>query len=134
VARQRFNMLLLSIFAGIALILAAIGIYGLMSYSVEQQTQELGIRMALGADKPRIIRLIVRQGMLPALIGVAAGLAIAFGVTRLLGTLLYEVKATDPFTFIGVALILLSVALFSTYVPALRATRVDPAAALRDEA
>ncbi len=133
-ARQRFNMLLLSIFAAIALALAAIGIYGLMSYSVEQQTQELGIRMALGAARHDILRLIVRQGMTPAVIGVIAGVAIAFGLTRLLASLLYGVKANDPLTFGGVALALTAIALFSTYIPALRATRVDPALALRDEA
>src|SRR5579883_1523989 len=133
VARQRFNMLLLSIFAGIALILAAIGIYGLMSYSVEQQTQELGIRMALGAGRAEVLRLIVRQGMIPAIAGVAVGLAIAFALTQLLSTLLYGVKPNDPLTYASVALVLLLVALFSTWVPALRAARIDPATALRDE-
>ncbi len=133
VARQHFNMLLLSIFAGIALILAAIGIYGLMSYSVEQQTQELGIRMALGAGKNHVLNLVMRQGMTPAVIGVAAGLAIAFGLTRLLASLLYGVKATDPVTFASVALVLLAVALSATYIPARRAMGVDPAVALRDE-
>ena len=133
VARQQFNMLLLSIFAVIALALAAIGIYGLMSYSVEQQTQELGIRMALGAGKQDILRLIVRQGMTPAIIGVLAGLGIAFGLTRVLASLLYGVKASDPLTFGAVALVLTAIALFSTYIPARRAARVDPALALRDE-
>ncbi len=133
VARQHFNMVLLSIFAGIALVLAAIGIYGLMSYSVEQQTQELGIRMALGAGKQDIVRLIVQQGMTPALIGVFAGLAIAFGLTRLLASLLFGVQASDPLTFGAVALVLTAIALLSTYIPAVRATRVDPALALRDE-
>ncbi len=133
VARQQFNMLLLSIFAVIALALAALGIYGLMSYSVEQQTQELGIRMALGAAKQDIVRLIVRQGMTPALIGVVAGVAIAFGLTRVLASLLYGVKASDPLTFGAVALVLTAIALFSTYIPARRAARVDPALALRHE-
>lgn len=133
VARQHFNMLLLSIFAAIALILAAIGIYGLMSYSVEQQTQELGIRMALGAGKNQVLNLILRQGMTPALIGIAAGLGIAFGLTRLLASLLYGVKATDPVTFSAVALILVTVAFSATYIPARRAMAVDPAIALRDE-
>ncbi len=132
-ARQNFNMLLLSIFAGIALVLAAIGIYGLMSYSVQQQTQELGIRMALGAGRQEVLKLIIRQGMMPACIGVGAGLAIAFGLTRLLASLLYGVKASDPLTFALVAAILTGVALFSTYVPARRAMNVDPVIALRDE-
>jgi ABC-type antimicrobial peptide transport system permease subunit len=132
-ARQNFNMVLLSIFAGIALILAAIGIYGLMSYSVEQQTQELGIRMALGADKIQLLRLIVKQGMLPALFGVAAGLAIAFGVTRLLASLLYGVKPTDPASFLLVAIVLTAVALAATYLPARRAMNLDPVVALREE-
>jgi predicted permease len=132
-SRQNFNMVLLSIFAGIALILAAIGIYGLMSYSVEQQTQELGIRMALGADKMQLLQLIVKQGMMPALFGVAAGLAIAFGVTRLLASLLYGVKATDPASFLLVAVVLTTVALAATYLPARRAMNVDPVVALREE-
>ena len=133
VARQHFNMLLLSLFAAVALLLASVGIYGVISYMVEQQTQELGIRMALGAGKHDILRLIMGQGMTPALMGVAAGLAIAFGVTRLLASLLYGVKASDPFTFGSVSLLLLVVALFATYIPARRAMRVDPVVALRDE-
>lgn len=133
VSRQGFNMLLLSIFAGIALVLAAIGIYGLMSYSVEQQTQELGIRMALGAGKQDVLKLIIKQGMTPACIGVAAGVAVAFGITRLLASLLYGVKASDPLTFVMVALALTAVALFATYIPARRAVRVDPVVALREE-
>jgi ABC-type antimicrobial peptide transport system permease subunit len=133
VSRQHFNMLLLTIFAAIALVLAAIGIYGLMSYSVEQQTQELGIRMALGAGKEQVLKLMVRQGMMPVGIGVAAGLAIAFGVTRLLSSLLYGVKPSDPLTFGGVAVVLTSVALFAIYIPARRAMKVDPLVALRNE-
>jgi len=133
VSRQSFNMLLLSIFAGIALVLAAIGIYGLMSYAVEQQTQELGIRMALGAGRAQVLKLIVKQGMTPAVFGVVVGLAIAFAITRVLGSLLYGVKASDPFTFALVAAILTAVALFATYIPARRATAVDPVIALRQE-
>jgi putative ABC transport system permease protein len=133
VSRQHFNMLLLSIFAAIALVLAAIGIYGLMSYSVEQQTQELGIRMALGAGKEQVLKLIVGQGMLPVGIGVAVGLGIAFGVTRLLSSLLFGVKPSDPLTFGGVAAVLTVVALFAIYIPARRAMKVDPVVALRNE-
>ncbi|HMF75532.1 MAG TPA: ABC transporter permease [Bryobacteraceae bacterium] len=129
-ARQNFNMLLLSIFAGIALVLAAIGIYGLMSYSVQQQTPEFGIRMALGAGKQDLLRLIIKQGMTPALFGVAAGLAIAFGVTRLLASLLYGIKPYDPLSFAVVALTLSVVALFATYLPARKVGRTNPTALL----
>jgi predicted permease len=134
VSRQHFNMLLLSIFAGIALVLAAIGIYGLMSYTVEQQTQELGIRMALGAGQREILALVVREGMTPTLIGVATGILIAFGLTKVLASLLYGVKASDPLTFGTVAAILLIVAFVSTCLPARQAAKVDPAQALRTEA
>jgi ABC-type antimicrobial peptide transport system permease subunit len=133
VSRQNFNMLLLSIFAGIALVLAAIGIYGLMSYSVEQQTKELGVRMALGASKSDVLKLILKQGMTPACLGVLAGLGIAYGLTRLLASLLYGVKANDPLTFGLVAVALTGVALFASYVPARRAVRLDPLAALRED-
>jgi predicted permease len=132
-ARQNFNMLLLSIFAGCALLLAAIGIYGLMSYSVQQQTPELGVRIALGANKSTLLGLVLRQGMTPALIGVAVGLAAAFGVTRLLASLLYGVQPTDPLSFIGVALILTLVAILAVLIPARRAMSVDPLTALRTE-
>ncbi len=133
VSRQTFNMTLLSIFAAIALLLAAIGIYGLMSYAVAQQTQEFGIRMALGADRPDLLRLILKQGMKPATAGVIAGLLMALAATRLLSSLLFGVKTYDPFTFGTVAVLLLFVALFSTYLPARRAMKVDPAVALRNE-
>jgi putative ABC transport system permease protein len=132
-ARQNFNMLLLTIFAGLALLLASIGIYGLMSYTVEQRTQEFGIRMALGAGRNDMLRLVVRQGMLLAGIGLAVGLAASFGVNRLLANLLFGVKTTDPMTYVAVAVILVSVALLATYIPARRAMKIDPLIALRYE-
>jgi putative ABC transport system permease protein len=132
-ARQNFNMLLLTIFAGVALVLAAIGIYGLMSYSVEQQTAELGIRMALGASKPDLFRLVVKQGMAPALIGVGGGVLLALFATRLLQNLLFGVKPYDPLSFAGVAIVLSGVALLSVYLPARRAMSLDPLIALRQE-
>ncbi len=132
-ARQSFNMLLLAIFAGLALLLAAIGIYGLMSYTVEQRTQEIGIRMALGAGRGDMLKLIVRQGMILAGVGVVIGLAAAFGLTRVLASLLFGVKTTDPVTYVAVGGILLAVALLATYIPARRATQIDPLIALRYE-
>jgi predicted permease len=132
-SRQNFNMFLLSIFAVSALLLAAIGIYGLMSYAVQQQTQEIGVRMALGADKSSMLLLVLRQGMTPALIGVMAGLAGAFGLTRLMESLLYGVKPADPLSFFGVAAILLLVAGIAVLIPARRAMSVDPVTALRAE-
>jgi ABC-type antimicrobial peptide transport system permease subunit len=131
VARQNFNMVLLTIFAAIALLLAAIGIYGLMAYSVEQRTQEIGIRMALGAARADMLRLVVAQGMKLVGAGVAIGAALAYGVTRLLESLLFGVKASDPLTFAVVAAILTLVALIATVIPARRASTVAPLEALR---
>jgi predicted permease len=132
-ARQRFNMLLLTIFGSVALLLAAIGIYGLMAYSVEQRTQEMGIRMALGADRTAIRNLVVWHGMRLAIIGVAVGIAAAFGLTRLIATFLFGVKPWDPAVFLAAPLLLSTVALFAVWLPATRASKVDPMRALRME-
>ena len=132
-ARQDFNMLLLSVFAGAALLLAAIGIYGLMAYSVEQRTQEIGIRMALGAETGDVRRMVVRQGMTLAVIGVVIGVAAAFGLTRFIASFLFGVQAWDPAVFTIVPVVLSAVALLAVWFPARRATRIDPLDALRYE-
>src|SRR4029453_4830644 len=131
VARQRFSMLLLGVFAGLAMVLAAVGIYGVMSYSVAQRTREIGIRMALGAQRSDVMKMTIGQGLRLVLTGVAIGLAAAFVLTRVMSTLLFGVSPTDPVTFISISIVLVSVAVLSSYVPALRATRVDPMFALR---
>jgi putative ABC transport system permease protein len=132
-ARQSFNMLLLTIFGGIALVLAAIGIYGLMAYSVAQRTQEMGIRMALGADRRTIRKLVVWHGMKLTIVGVVLGIAAAFGLTRLMASLLFGVKTWDPAVFVTVPLILSAVAFLAVWLPATRASRLDPMQALRVE-
>lgn len=132
-ARQDFNMLLLTIFGGSALILAAIGIYGLMAYSVQQRTQEIGIRMAMGADRARITKMVVWQGMRLTLVGVVIGIGAAFGLTKLVASLLYGVKQWDPLVFVSVPLVLSAVALFAVWLPALRASKLNPMEALRTE-
>ena len=132
-ARPRFNTLLLSIFAGTALVLTAIGIYGVLAYSVAQRTNEIGIRIALGAGKSSIFRLIVGQAMTLVGISVVIGLAGAFAATRLLNSLLFGVGASDPLTFISIVFLVSAVAFVAAWVPARRATRVDPIIALRAE-
>jgi putative ABC transport system permease protein len=133
ISRQRFSMMLLSIFGASALLMAAIGIYGFMAYSVQQRTQELGIRMALGAQAPNIRNMVVRQGMILAGIGVVIGIVGAFGLTRFLADFLFGVKAWDPTAFVVTPLVLSAVALVAVWIPAYRATRVDPMTALRFE-
>jgi ABC-type antimicrobial peptide transport system permease subunit len=132
-AERRFSMILFGVFAALALLLASVGIYGVISYVVGQRTHEIGIRMALGARRPDILRLILAGASRLALIGVAVGLVSALGLTRLMAKLLYGVGPRDPLTFIAVPAILISVALLASYLPARRATKVDPTTALRYE-
>ncbi len=132
-AQPRFNTLLLAVFATVALILAAIGVYGVMNYSVSQRTHEIGIRMAMGGEAKHIIKLVVGQGLKLVGVGVAVGVAGALAITRLMSGLLFDVSASDPLTFAAIALLLIAVAILACYIPARRATKVDPMIALRYE-
>jgi putative ABC transport system permease protein len=133
VSPRRFSSVLVAIFAGLALLLAAIGIYGVMSYTVSQRTQELGVRIALGAQTVDVRRMILGQSLKLTLVGIAIGLAGAFGVARFLASLVFGVGTHDVATFLGVALLLVLVALAAAWIPARRAMRVDPMVALRHE-
>ncbi|MFN0120061.1 MAG: FtsX-like permease family protein, partial [Blastocatellia bacterium] len=132
-APQRFRTLLLSLFALVAVLLASLGIYGVMNYTVSQRRREIGIRLALGAETRGVMRMVLRQGLTLALLGVALGVAAACGLTRLMQSFLFGVRSTDPLTYAGVALGLLFIALLACYLPARRATKVDPMIALRCE-
>jgi ABC-type antimicrobial peptide transport system permease subunit len=132
-AQPRFRTTLLGAFAGLALVLAAIGLYGVTAYSVARRTNELGVRMALGAQKGDVLKLVMGQGAMLAAFGIGIGLVLAFGVTRVISNLLFAVNAADPLTFAVTALLILVVALAASLIPALRAVRVDPVVALRYE-
>ncbi len=129
----KFNLLLLSIFASVALALAAIGVYGVVSYSVTQRHHEIGVRMALGAGAGEVRRMILMQGLMTVGLGLLLGLVAAFGLTRLIATLLYNVSPSDPPTYASVAIVLTVTSIVACYLPALRATRVDPSSVLHQE-
>jgi putative ABC transport system permease protein len=132
-ARSRFDAWLFGALAGLALLLTSIGVYGLLSFSVARRTGEIGTRIALGAGRPAVLAMILRQGISLVLVGLMLGLAGAFAVTRALATLLYGVSPTDPISYLGVSVLLLAVGFTASYLPARRATRVDPLVALREE-
>src|SRR6185436_1303453 len=129
----RFTLLLVGVFAGLGLVLAAVGIYGVMSFAVTERTKEIGIRRALGAQEGAIVWAVIRQGMTLALLGLTGGLLIAVWATRLMTTLLFNVSGTDPLTFAVVSSVMIAVALLACYIPARRATRIDPLLSLRHE-
>jgi putative ABC transport system permease protein len=132
-AQQRFSIQLMIVFAALAAGLAALGIYGVIAYLVDQRRRELGIRVALGASPPQVLALVMRQGSVPVAIGLVGGIAGAFALTRVLSSLLYEISATDPPVFAAITLALIAVSLMAMAVPARRAARVDPLEALRHE-
>ena len=132
-AERRFNLVIIGVFAVVALLLAVTGIYGVMSYVVTQRTQEIGIRMALGASVTDILKLTMARGLKLVAMGLVIGVVGALALTRLLATLLFDISASDPLTFAAVAIVLASVAMVACYIPARRATRVDPMIALRYE-
>ena len=131
-AQPRFEMLLLGVFGAVALVLAAVGIYGVMNYSVSRRTREIGIRISLGASRADVLRMVVRQGMLQALAGTAAGITGALLLSQLMAKMLYGVHPTDPVTFGGVAIVLGLAALLATFIPALKAAHIEPIVALRN--
>jgi putative ABC transport system permease protein len=132
-SQSRFNTLLLGVFAGLALLLAAIGIYSVLSYSVRQRVPEIGIRLALGARMTDVLRMVVIEGMKPTLFGVAIGMAAALAMGRLVASMIFQVKPSDPATFLAVAALLAFIALLACIIPAYRASKVDPVIALRNE-
>jgi ABC-type antimicrobial peptide transport system permease subunit len=132
-AQTRFSLLLIGVFSTIAALLAGVGLYGVLATSVRQRTAEIGVRMALGAAPSRIFRLMVGKGLYLSVIGIAIGLLAAFALTRVLASMLVEVKPTDPVTFVAVALVFMVIAVMASWLPALRASRLDPTTALRQE-
>ena len=133
IAEPRFRTTLLGIFAGCALLLSIVGLYGVVAFSAARRTQEIGIRMALGAQRSGVLRLVLGEGARMAALGVVIGIGASLAITRLMSTLLFGIRATDPLTFVGVAVLLSLVALLASYIPARRAMRVDPVVALRYE-
>ena len=134
VAQRRYQTQLFGVFAAVALVIATVGVYGVISYGVGQRTHEIGIRMALGAQSGDVLRMVIGQGMRLTMIGAALGVAAAFGLdASVLESLLFDISATDPVTFVSVTLLLVTVALVASYIPARRATKVDPLQALRHE-